>query len=165
MNEAPIPADGSTITLRPVRPDDELFLRAAYASTREEELGRTGLDDAQKEAFLDMQFRAQQQDYRGRFPDAEHSIILHGDERVGRLYVARSDDEVRVLDLTVLPEYRNGGIGTGLVKDLVREASESHRPVRIHLDYGSPSIRLFERLGFTPVEEQPFTALFEWRTS
>lgn len=165
MNEAPTPTDGRTVTLRSVCADDELFLRTVYASTREEELGRTGLDAAQKEAFLDMQFRAQQQDYRGRFPNAEHSVILHGDERVGRLYVARSDDEVRVLDLTVLPEYRNRGIGTGLVKDLMREASESHRPVRIHLDHGSPSIRLFERLGFTPVEELPFTALYEWRTS
>ncbi len=165
MNEAPTPADGRTVTLRPVRPDDELFLRTAYASTREEELGRTGLDAAQKEAFLDMQFRAQQQDYRGRFPDAEHSVILHGEEHVGRLYVARSDDEVRVLDITVLPQHRNGGIGAGLIKRLVDEATQSHRPVRIYLDRGSPAIRLFERLGFTCVEEQPFAALFELRPS
>ena len=165
MNEAPTPAGGRAVTLRLVRPDDELFLRTAYASTREEELSHTGLNAAQKEAFLDMQFRAQQQDYRSRFPNAEQSVILHGDEPVGRLFVARSDDEVRVLDLTVLPEYRNGGIGTGLVKDLVREASQSRRPVRIFLDHGSPAIRLFERLGFTPVEEQPFAVLFELSTS
>ena len=165
MNEAPTPADPRTVTLRPVRSDDELFLRTAYAITREEELSHTGLNAAQKEAFLDMQFRAQQQDYRGRFPDAEHSVILHGEDRVGRLYVARSDDEVRVLDITVLPEHRNRGIGTGLIKDLGREASQSRRPIRIYLDHGSPAIRLFERLGFTRVEEQPFAALFELSTS
>ena len=164
MNDPPKPANRRNVTLRPVCLEDEPFLRSVYASTREEDLGCTGLDAAQEEAFIDLQFRAQQQDYRGRFPGAEHSVILHGDESVGRLYVARSDDEVRVLDLTVLPEYRNCGIGTGLIRELVQEASQSHKPVRIFLDHDSPAIRLFERLGFTRVEEQAFVALFELRT-
>lgn len=151
------------MTLRPAHHDDYPFLRDLYASTRMEDLDRTGLDAAQKEAFIDMQFAAQDEDYRRRFPDAEYSLVLSAGQRVGRLYVAGSPEEVRILDITILPGHRNAGTGTGLIEQLLDEACASKRPVRIYLDNGSPSIRLFERLGFCCVKEEPLISLFEWR--
>ncbi len=155
----------SSVTLRPVRPDDELFLRQVYGSTRAEALSRTQLEPAQQQAFIDMQFKAQREDYLRRFPDAEHHVVLRGDQRVGRLYVAQLPEEFRILDVTILPEYRNTGIGTGLLTNLLNEAARGRKPVRIYLDNGSPSTRLFERLGFTSVEEQLLISLYEWRTA
>ena len=158
------PSDGpSSATLRPVIPDDDAFLREVYASTRAEELAGAGLTAAQTEIFITTQFNAQTADYRRRFPNADLSVVLHQGVRMGRFYVSRSDDEVRILDLTLLPAHRNIGIGTGLIEQLLTEARQCERAVRIYLDNGSQSVRLFERLGFSKVEERDFVSLFEWR--
>lgn len=164
MGEDRPSAGCSSVTLRPVRPDDDPFLRQVYGSTRADALGQTHLDATQQQAFIEMQFNAQREDYLRRFPEAEYHVVLRGDQRVGRLYVAKLPKEVRILDVTILPEYRHAGIGTGLLKNLLDEAARARKPVRIYLDNGSAAIRLFERLGFAPVEQQPFMALFELRT-
>ena len=151
------------ISLRPVHDEDVDFLRDVYACARDEEMTRAGLDPAQRKAFIDMQFAAQSADYRRRYPDGDHSIIQLGEEPIGRLYVGRSDAEIRILDLTILPQNRGGGVGSRLLGKLLDEARESNSRVRIYLDNGSLASRLFERLGFARIEEQDLISLYEWR--
>ena len=151
------------VTLRPVRQEDEGFLFEVYASTRAEEMSRTGWDDAGKQAFLQLQFAAQQQYYRSRFADGDHRIIVKDGQPVGRSYVARTDEEIRILDLTLLPQHRNAGIGTNLLKDLMADAESSGRPIRIYVESFNPSLKLFERLGFSSVETSGLHQLMEWR--
>jgi len=80
---------------------------------------------------------------------------------VGRLYVARTNEKVEIMDITLLPQDRNMGIGCSLIKLLMDEALSS-RPLRIYVESFNPSLRLFERLGFKAVEEQGFQLLLEW---
>jgi GNAT superfamily N-acetyltransferase len=153
----------SSITLRPVRPDDERFLMEVYAATRTDELNLTNWSQRERQTFIEMQFAAQQQYYRSRFPEAEHSIILLNDLRAGRLYVARTEEEIRILDIAMAAEYRNAGIGSSILKGLMAEAEKSERPVRIYVERFNPSLRLFERLGFSSIENTPSHFLMQWR--
>src|SRR5215211_1618223 len=89
------PVAATALTLRPTRREDEEFLFEVYSSTRAEEMSQTGWDDAQKQAFLLMQFAAQQQHYRTRFPEGDHQIIIKANEPVGRIYTASFDEEIR----------------------------------------------------------------------
>src|SRR4051812_15662278 len=98
-----------SVTLRPATPEDEEFLLRVYASVRQEELAQVPWSDAQKEGFLRGQFAAQQLHYQKHNPGAMHDIILLDDQAIGRLYVARRDAEIRILDITILPEHRNKG--------------------------------------------------------
>ena len=100
------------ITLRPITLEDEGFLYRVYASTREEELAQTDWDDAQKEAFLKMQFYAQHKYYVEQFNKANFDVILLDDEAIGRLYLDRRKAELHILDIALLPAYRNRGIGS-----------------------------------------------------
>jgi GNAT superfamily N-acetyltransferase len=143
------------------KPDNPRELRLRRA----EEMKLAGFDGAQQAAFIDMQFQAQHADYRRRFPDANFSVVLHEGEPVGRLYVARSADEIRILDVTILAAHRNAGIGTALITELLAEAREAKRPVRIYVDSHCPAMRLFERLGFSKIAEQSLISLLEWRPS
>ena len=154
-----------SITFRAIEPQDEGFLLKVYASTRAEELERVPWNDAQREAFLRMQFAAQHQHYRERYPGAAYEIIFVNQEPAGRLYVARLDGEFRIVDITILPEYRGGGVGTSIIKGLLAEASESGKPVRIYVESFNPSLRLFERLGFTRIDEHGVHFLMECRPS
>lgn len=150
------------IILRPVEPQDESFLLRVYASTRAEEVARVPWNDAQREAFLKMQFDAQQQHYQSNFPSASHHVIEHAGRPVGRLYVLRTGEFIRILDITILPEFRNIGLGTPLIEDLMKEAGATRRPLRIYVESFNPSLRLFARLGFRQVEEQGIHLLMEW---
>lgn len=151
------------ITLRPAQPEDEAFLREVYASTRAEELALTKWNEAQREAFIDMQFAAQSRHYRSRYPEAEHQIILSNNQPVGRIYVDRRPQEIRILDITILPEFRNLGIGAPLIEALMAEAAQGAKRVSIYVENFSRSRSLFARLGFSPIEDNGVQTLMEWR--
>jgi ribosomal protein S18 acetylase RimI-like enzyme len=151
------------LTLRPVRPEDERFLFEVYASTRAEELTQTGWDEAQKQAFLLIQFAAQQHHYSTHFPEGHHQIIVKDGTAVGRIYTAKIDGEIRILDIALLPEHRDAGSGTSLLKDILADAEKTGRKVRIYVESFNRSLRLFERLGFSSIETSGILHLMEWR--
>lgn len=151
------------VTLIPVTPEDEAFLYEVYASTRAEELAQVPWNEAQREAFLKSQFSAQQLHYRTYYPDSTHDIIHLDSQPIGRLYVARSAEGISILDITILPEHRNKGVGTPLVKRLMDEAAETGKRLTIYVESFNPSRRLFERLGFSKIEDDGVNYLMEWR--
>lgn len=154
--------DSRQVTLRPALDADEAFLLDVYAGTRSDEMAQTGWDDAQQRAFIQLQFAAQQQHYRAYYPRAEHSIILLNEKPIGRLYVARSPEEIRILDLALLAGHRNKGTGTRIIKDLMAESVKTGKPVRVYVENFNRALRLFERLGFSQVEEKGFHYLMQW---
>lgn len=150
------------LALRPAGPADAEFLFRVYASTRYEELAPLGWPAAQVEAFLRMQFRAQDTHYRTHFPAAAFDVILVAGEPAGRLYVDRRRDEIRVVDISLLPQYRGRGAGTALFGALFAEAAAAGVPVRIHVEALNPARRLYDRLGFVPIDTTGVYHLVEW---
>lgn len=138
----------SLTQLRPVTANDEEFLRQLYASTRAQELSILDLDDNQKQAFIDMQFNAQSQQYRMSYPVAANCIVVRDDHPVGRMIVDRGD-EITLVDIALLPEHRGQGIGSELIRELLDEAGGTGKPVRLHVLRNNPAARLYERLGFS----------------
>ena len=151
-----------SVALRAATHEDELFLMQVYASTRLEELDLTPWDQTQREAFVNSQFHAQRQHYSINFPEAEHQVILFDEDRVGRLYIARLERTIRILDITLLPERRNAGIGTSILTEMLKESEEAGKPVQIYVESFNPSLRLFERLGFNKVDACDYNFLMEW---
>lgn len=147
------------ITLRPVTPADEEFLLSVYASTRAEELARVPWSKEQKDAFVRMQFVAQQQHYPAQHPHANHDVISAEGVPVGRIYLDRSSERLHILDITVLPQHRSAGIGSKVLRQVLDEAARWNVPVTIYVESFNPSLRLFQRLGFHLAEENGFQLL------
>jgi GNAT superfamily N-acetyltransferase len=152
----------SSITCRPVGPDDQAFLLEVYGSTRADEMALVPWSADQKQAFVKMQFAGQQEHYQNTFPTASHQIILSIGRPVGRLYVARLEQEIRIVDITLMPAERNAGIGSFLLRGLLDEAGSVGKVVRIYVEDFNPSLRFFERLNFKPIEQQGIHVLLEW---
>ena len=140
-----------SVTLRLSKPDDQEFLFAVYASTREEELSLWNFDEKQKRAFLEMQFRAQSQQYALCYPQADNNVIIFADRPVGRFLVDKIGPEITLVDIALLPEYRNRGIGTLLIEALLQEAKTLGKNVALQVLRGSAAARLYERVGFIMV--------------
>jgi ribosomal protein S18 acetylase RimI-like enzyme len=151
------------VNLKFVAPEDDEFLLSVYAASRAYELAMVPWTDEQKAAFVRQQFIAQQQHYQTYYKGAEFQVILRDNTPVGRLYVYRGEEEIRIVDIALLPEYRNQGIGKPLIQGLLNEARETGKHVRIHVEVFNPiSVDLFERLGFTKIDNDGINFLMEW---
>ncbi len=150
------------VVLRPIRAEDEAFLYRVYASTREHEMALVDWREAEKEAFLRMQFEAQHTYYRAQFKEAEFSVVQENGRPIGRLYVDRRPDEIRIIDIALLPEHRKQGLGTRLLEDVLAEAYAAGKPVRIHVEKRNPAMRLYRRLGFVTLSDEGVYDLLEW---
>jgi ribosomal protein S18 acetylase RimI-like enzyme len=153
------------LALRPATAADRPLLLRIYASTREGELALTDWSDEAKAAFVEQQFTAQHAYYREYYPEAAFDVVLLDGEPIGRLYVQRWPDEIRLIEVALLPEARNRGLGGKLVADLLAEARATGRRVTIHVEIFNPALRLYARLGFRKIADRGPYQLMEWRAA
>ena len=138
------------MTRRPADAADEDFLFRLYASTRAEELAAFGWPPAMQESFLRMQFQARRQAYDAAYPEAAGTILLADGVAAGAAIVWRGPSEIRLVDIALMPEFRNRGLGTLWIGRLVDEARASGLPLRLSVLLGNRAARLYQRLGFKP---------------
>jgi ribosomal protein S18 acetylase RimI-like enzyme len=143
---------GPSVALRPAAEGDRQFLLRLYGSTREPELEASGLPREQWGAFVEHQFTAQSRHYES-YEDTSYDVVLVDGEPAGRLIVARWPEELRVVDIALLPAYRARGIGGALMRMLIEEADERSVKTSIHVERFNPAQRLYTRLGFRAVAE------------
>lgn len=141
------------VTRRAATEDDLPFLLKVYAGTRAEEMARVPWGDDQKLAFLASQLDAQHTYYAQVFPSATREIVLVNDEPVGRFYVDRGNDEIHVIDIAMLPPYRNRSIGSNLLAEVLAEGARTGVKVTIYVEKLNPALRLYRRLGFEVTDE------------
>lgn len=146
---------------RPVELGDASYLLELYASTRRAEMDVVPWTEQQKTDFVQMQFTAQKTDYESRFPGALHSILYVDGRRVGRIWIDKRPDEVRLLDITIHPSEQNKGIGSAVIEDMQSKATTALR----HSVYKvNQAARLFyERHGFAVIEDFEAYVLMEWK--
>ncbi len=146
--------DGGKLTLRPVTKDDEPFLLALYESTRDEELAQAEWAAGQREAFVRWQFEMQRREYDARFPDANYRLVLIDGEPAGRIWTGADDEQIRLLDIALLPQFQKRGAGTILLRELMKEAAAAGKLLR-HMVFvlNNDAHRFYERLGFLVIED------------
>ncbi|MEI6914845.1 MAG: GNAT family N-acetyltransferase [Armatimonadota bacterium] len=158
----PITPEPLPVVLIPATPADEEFLLKVYASTREDELALVDWPQQAKDDFCAMQFRMQFADYQARYPDSSHDIILFDARPAGRIWVDRDTDEIRLVDIAILPEFRNSGIGKHLLEALIAESAAAGKPLRhMVFKFNQDALRFYERLGFNITNDTGMHFLME----
>ena len=151
------------VALRPREAADLPFLAALYASTREEELRPVDWPPERKQAFLQDQFDKQHQHYLQYYAGARWLVIEHRGERIGRLYAQQTGREIRLMDVALLPPWRNRGLGSALMRGLLAHADAHGLPVTLHVEPFNPALRLYLRLGFRKLESRGYYDFMERR--
>src|SRR5207244_1033061 len=118
-----------------------------YKSSRGDDLRGLGWDEDRIGEFLEMQYEAQRNFLATDHPSLTDQIVLLEGGAIGRLAVEHRPDEIRLVDLALLAEHRNRGIGTHLIQQLKSESA--NRPLRLQVIRFNRAISLFERLGFS----------------
>jgi len=152
----------NSITVRPVAPGDEELLLKVYKSSRGDDLRGLGWDEERISEFLGMQYEAQQHFHESEYQRANDEIILLTGEPAGRLIVERREYEIRCIDVVLLPEHRNNGVGAFLISRLQDEARRENKPLRLQVIRFSRAVNLFERAGFVRTSETGTHFQMEW---
>lgn len=154
----------SSISLRRQTPDDLPFLQTLYSSTREKELAITHFSLPEKQSFLRQQFQAQTTHYANHYDNEHFYIIERKGEPVGRFLVDYWTSEIRIIDISLLPQHCGHGIGSHFFKRLFEEAKSRQCPVTIHVEHNNRAKSLYERLGFQlKTKTNDIYLLMEWK--
>jgi len=137
--------------VRPIEDEDRSLVAAIYATTRAEELAQVAWSAEQKRAFTDSQSRQQEAHYALHYPGAERLLVEAIGEPIGRIYLDTTS-EVRLMEVTLLPPWRNRGIGTHLTRIVLEYADLLRLPASLHVEPFNPAKRMYERLGFVVSE-------------
>ena len=151
------------VSYRPLAEADLPFLAALYASTRAEEVAATAWPEEMQRAFLDHQFRAQHNHYQGHYPAASWLVVEAAGAPIGRLYLDDRDGDLHLIDISLVPERRGGGIGTAIMADLLDWARAGGKTMTLYVEPPNPARRLYERFGFTPEGEAGVYEMMVWR--
>ncbi len=151
----------AVFNLVPVCDADEDFLNELYAATRAEEMAVVPWSDEQKRTFLNAQFEAQTLYYREQYPNASFDIVKVGGKPIGRFYRAELVDEIRIIDLYLLPEHFDRAIYIKLIETVLLQGDAANKPVQIYLESFSASTEIFASMGFQLIGEHGI--YFLWR--
>ena len=152
----------NSISFRPVAAGDEEILLEIYKSSRGDDLRGLGWAEDRISEFLEMQYEAQQHFYESEYRRAADELILWEGQPAGRLVVERREHEIRCVDVALLPEHRNGGIGAFLIRKLQDEARQTKKPLRLQVIRFNRAVNLFERADFVRTSETGTHFQMEW---
>jgi ribosomal protein S18 acetylase RimI-like enzyme len=155
-------ASAGKIALRPASANDSEFLIHVYASTRWDEMASWRWSPAQQESFVRMQYNVRQRGYAAAYPTATVSIISVDGVPAGSIIIFRGPAEIRLLDISLLEEYRGHGIGRDLIRALISEAARSKFSLRLNVLRSNRAAHLYERLGFVAKGGDPMYSEMEW---
>lgn len=164
--ELSIHTSQGTVRLRPAAcgPAEEAFLYLLFASNRAAEMALMPISAHHKEFLLQVQFRSMNQSYRQSFPAARYDIIELDRWAVGRIVSEVQVGCVYFIDFALLPQAQGLGIGTTVLAAALEEPRRLGLPARLRsFPNNFAAQRLYDKLGFTVVAEEPPQLVLEWR--
>jgi ribosomal protein S18 acetylase RimI-like enzyme len=137
-----------SITTRAATPQDDAFLYELFKAVRSPEFAFAQMAPAQLELLMSIQYAGQKATYGMEYPGG-HDIVLLDREPIGRIWVHRGAQEYHLVDIALMPEFRNRGIGARLVTEAIAAALSAGLPLRCSIALNNPgSLRFHQRLGF-----------------
>ncbi|MBN9671257.1 GNAT family N-acetyltransferase [Roseibium aggregatum] len=139
--------------LRPAVASDFSFCRTLYIETMFpllEALGRLDCERAEKafETYFDCN---------------EIRLVMVEETVVGWIQVSEEPSRLNLDQIYLLPSYRNRGLGTLLIEDVMKNATAMEKPLHLSTVKGNPAISLYRRLGFTFFSEDETKIHMQWQ--
>jgi ribosomal protein S18 acetylase RimI-like enzyme len=134
-----------SIRYRPALESDVDFLYALHVATMKDYVDKTwGWDDAFQESI-----------FRKNYDPVGIEIIMFDGKEMGMLSIEERDDDIFLRVIEIHPAYQNKRIATSIINRMIADGAQRKKPVRLRVLKVNPAKRLYERLGFSVIEETP----------
>jgi ribosomal protein S18 acetylase RimI-like enzyme len=136
------------ITLRATTASDSTWERRIHDASRSDLLLIDGEADF-VQSIVDFQYRAKGSGHADAYPNAHYYMIEKSADVVGRLMIDFGHNEVRIVDITILPQWHGKGIGTTVLQAMQQVAGRIAAPVVLAVQINNINARkLYQSLGF-----------------
>ncbi len=139
-------------TLRPLKTDDKEFLR---------DLNERCYKDVVIRQFGEWDLELQRDFFEKKWTSELFTAISTQDGDVGVLSVWKEADCLRLSEILVDPAFQHLGIGTTVVKAVLKDAKSKGLPVRLQVLHENMAKQLYLRLGFVKYGETDTHILME----
>lgn len=154
------------VDLRQEIPEDLQFIKSLYIAGRRDELSQVNWPESTKIAFLSQQFALQTHYYKNNYRGAAWGVITKKSSPIGRLYIHTNTEDIRIIDISIMTDFRNQGIGSEIIRSIFSLATAANIGVSIHVDHFNTSARrLYDRLGFTLTGTSSSRHRMDWTPS
>lgn len=134
------------VTLLPAAPGDYEFARETYYATMRWIIERLfGWDESEQDASFARQFKL----------DEVRVIIVDG-KRAGWIQTQIDGAGVTLGQFYVVPELQRRGIGTQVLRMVIREVRDDGRSLTVPVVKFNPAKRLYDRHGFQIIGEDDY---------
>jgi ribosomal protein S18 acetylase RimI-like enzyme len=131
------------IAFRPAQDNDVDFLYALHVATMKDYVDKTwGWDDAFQESI-----------FRKNYVPAEIQIITLAGRDIGMISLEERVEDIFLRVIEIHPTYQRQGIGTTIIQQIIADAARRKKPVFLRVLKVNPAKRLYDRLGFSVIEE------------
>lgn len=160
----PAPLTGRGFGLRHATGADLPWLCRLYATTRAQEMARVPWPESARRAFLEQQFGLQHRHYVTHYGDSDFLILEDAHGPVGRYYLQRAAPDHLIVDISLVPEARNRGIGAALIAASQAQAGVEGCGMHLHVaTHNTDARRLYERLGFVVTATETDYHRMRWK--
>jgi ribosomal protein S18 acetylase RimI-like enzyme len=134
--------------------DDRAFLRDLHHRAYREVVTRQfgSWDETAQDAWFEQ-----------TLTEAEVWVVSVGGTPVGAIALALAADCLHLVELQILPEWQNQGLGTALVREQLARARAHGVPLRLRVLHENRARHLYERHGLAVCGTTPTHYLMEWR--
>jgi ribosomal protein S18 acetylase RimI-like enzyme len=131
------------IGYRPAMESDIDFLFALHIATMKEYVDKTwGWEDDFQESL-----------FRRNYVPSGIQIVTYLGRDMGMLSMEERDADIFLRAIEIHPEYQGKGIATAIVNRIIADGVQKMKPVFLRVLRVNPAKRLYDRLGFSVVEE------------
>jgi ribosomal protein S18 acetylase RimI-like enzyme len=151
------------LQLRNLTANDMPQVQRIYTASRSDDPVLTLWPQDQLAAFLQSQCHAQHQHYTQHYVGAEFKLLELDGQVAGRLYWQCLQSELRLIEITLLPEFRARGFATLLVQHLQALAAQRSLPLALNVACTNHrALALYQRLGFVVLDNDGMYYDMQW---
>ena len=151
MNETS-PDGGPHLDFRNARQEDNEFTEALYLETMKPRLINLG-------AWNEPEVIA---NFRRLYKPKEVRIILVDGLDAGWLQTTERDGLINLIQIHLKEKFRSAGIGSRLIRDLLRDAKSREKSVALSVVRNNPALALYSRFGFKIVSGSGYKIHMLW---
>jgi ribosomal protein S18 acetylase RimI-like enzyme len=108
-----------------------------------------------KNPNIDVDLLKEFKQYEKKFIPEDIHVIQYNGLDVGRLRVVRSETNIYIGGIQLLPEYQGHGIGSAVIQDLIKEATKKRLSITLEVSKYNPNAQVFyKKHGFIQTGEQ-----------
>ncbi len=126
------------VQLRPSAESDQSFVDRLTRLVMEPYVRKTWQNAADIESYF----------LKNKFNQAITSIVQFENQDIGRVSVTRTAKEIIIDNIHILPEYQGKGIGSQIIRGILKEADKKNIAVTLLVLTVNPAKKLYDNLGF-----------------